>query len=136
MVFFDTNIYVYVVSAAAADRPNKQIAQRLIADKNFGLSVQVLQEFMHVTLRKQQLGLTRDEISRMIHFMTGYPVVETTVSLACKAFDLKCRYQINYWDAAVLAAAQELNCDTLYTEDLNHGQDYDGVKVINPFLAS
>ncbi|NLT71437.1 MAG: PIN domain-containing protein [Verrucomicrobiaceae bacterium] len=135
MVFFDTNIYIYVVSAAVADQRKKHIAQRLIADEDFGLSVQVLQEFMHVTLRKQELGLTRDEISRMIHFMAEYPVVETTVSLARKAFDLKHSYQISYWDAAILAAAQELNCDILYTEDLNHGQNYDGVEVNNPFLA-
>ena len=44
------------------------------------------------------------------------------------------RYQIRYYDAAILAAAQELGCQTLYSEDLSHGQTYDTVQVINPFL--
>jgi predicted nucleic acid-binding protein len=42
--------------------------------------------------------------------------------------------EVNLWDAAILAAAQELDCDTLYTEDLNHGQIYGTVRVVNPFL--
>jgi predicted nucleic acid-binding protein len=63
-----------------------------------------------------------------------YPVVETTVSLARHPFVIKNRFNIRYWDAAILAAAMELGCHTLYTEDLNHGQNYGGVKVINTFL--
>lgn len=43
-------------------------------------------------------------------------------------------YQISYWDAAILAAAEELGCTKLYTEDLNHGQTYESVQVINPFV--
>ena len=134
MVFFDTNIFIYVVSAARADQTKKQIAQRLMVDSDFGLSVQILQEFMDVTLRKQHLGLSPKEISDMINLMVTYPMVETSVSLARHAFVIKTRFQIRYWDAAILAAALELGCHTLYSEDLNHGQNYDGVKVINPFL--
>jgi predicted nucleic acid-binding protein len=70
----------------------------------------------------------------MVSHMAGFPLVETTVLLARKAFDLSNRFQTSYWDAAILAAAQELGCHTLYSEDFNHGQDYDGVRVINPFL--
>ena len=47
---------------------------------------------------------------------------------------LKDRYRIAYWDAAIVAAARILGAGTLYSEDLNHGQDYDGVRVVNPFL--
>lgn len=134
MVFIDTNIFVYVVSSAEGDRGKKQIAQNLLTNHEFGLSVQILQEFMHVTLRKKHLGLTREEIIHMVDFLSSYPVLDTTVSIARAAFDLQGRHQTSYWDAAILAAARELGCHTLYTEDLNHGQDYDGVKVINPFL--
>ena len=45
------------------------------------------------------------------------------------------RFQVSYWDAAIIAAAGELGCQAIYTEDLNHGQDYDGVKAVNPFLT-
>ncbi len=134
MVFIDTNIFVYVVSSAEEDRQKKQIAQSLLTRHAFGLSVQILQEFMHVTLRKRHLGLTREEIIQMVAFLSSYPLVETTVSLAQTAFDLQGLYQTSYWDAAILAAAKELGCHTLYSEDLNHGQNYEGVTVINPFL--
>jgi predicted nucleic acid-binding protein len=88
---------------------------------------------MDVTLRKTQLGLTPAEISDMIRRMVAYPVLETSLALAQRAFDIKIRYGIRYWDAAIVAAALELGCHTIYSEDLSHGQDYDGVTVINPF---
>jgi predicted nucleic acid-binding protein len=133
MVFIDTNIFIYVVSAAPADRAKREIAQRLLTESEFCLSVQVLQEFMDVTRRKTQLGLTHAEISGMIQHMIGYPLVETSVALARRAFDVKTRFGIRYGDAAMIAAALELGCHTLYSEDLNSGQEYDGVRVVNPF---
>ncbi len=135
MVFFDTNIFLYVVSGAPADRANREIALRLMAETEFGLSVQVLQEFMDVTLRKKHLGLTHEEIFDMVSHMAAYPLVETSVQLARRAFAIKTRFDIRYWDAAIIAAAQELGCQTLYTEDLNHGQDYGGIRAVNPFLG-
>ena len=56
-----------------------------------------------------------------------------TGELVLKAFSLQQRYQIAYWDAAIIAAAQEMGCRTLYSEDLNAGQNYAGVIVRNPF---
>ncbi len=135
MVFFDTNIFIYVVSGAPADRANREIAQCLMAESEFGLSVQILQEFMDVTLRKKHLGLTHEEISGMVSQMVTYPIVETSVQLARRAVEIKTRFDIRYWDASLIAAALELGCHTLYSEDLNHGQDYGGVRVINPFRA-
>ncbi|RFC52532.1 MAG: putative nucleic acid-binding protein, contains PIN domain [Verrucomicrobia bacterium] len=134
MVFFDTNIFIYIVSAAPADQTKRDVALRLMSESDFGLSVQILQEFMDVTLRKKQLGLTHNEIAAMIRHMVGYPLVETSVALAQQAFKIKIRHGIRYWDAAIIAAALELGCHTVYSEDLNHGQDYGGVTVINPFL--
>ncbi len=134
MVFFDTNIFIYIVSAAPADRAKREIAQRLLLEFEFGLSVQILQEFMDVTLRKTQLGVTHAEISDMVRHMIGYPLVETSVALAQRAFEIKTRFGIRYWDAAMVAAALELGCHTIYSEDLSHGQDYGGITVLNPFL--
>ena len=134
MVFFDTNIFIYVVSASPADQAKREIAQRLLLESEFCLSVQILQEFMDVTLRKKHLGLTHAEISDMIRHLLTYPLVETSVALAQRAFDIKIRFGIRYWDAAMIAAALELGCHTIYSEDLSHGQDYGGVTVLNPFL--
>ena len=53
--------------------------------------------------------------------------------LLLNAMQIKQRYQLTYWDAAVIAAAKQLGASKLYSEDLNDGQDYDGVQVVNPF---
>jgi predicted nucleic acid-binding protein len=52
------------------------------------------------------------------------------------AAELSARFQISHFDAQIVAAAKRMGCNTLYSEDLNHGQDYDGVRVQNPFLAA
>ena len=62
-----------------------------------------------------------------------FPVQEMTVPLMHAALVARARWQINYWDAAIVEAARSLSCDTLYSEDLQHGQDFDGVLVVDPF---
>lgn len=134
MVFFDTNLFLYAASAAAEDAPHRKIAHRLLAGTDFAISTQVMQEFIDAALRKKRLGVTPEEVEEMITLMAAYPVTDITTKLVKRALAIRNRYEIRYWDAAIIAAALELGCDTLYTEDLNHGQDYGGVRVINPFL--
>jgi predicted nucleic acid-binding protein len=64
-----------------------------------------------------------------------YPVASLDAETFVRALELIRRYQISNWDAAILVAAKQLGCVVVYSEDLNHGQDYDGVRVINPFLG-
>lgn len=133
--FFDTNIFLYVVSAAAEDAPKRAKAMDLIADCDFAISIQVMQEFADAALRKKRLGVTVEEVRAMLEELAqNYPVLSPTPGLVFRALDLSRRYQLRFYDAAILAAAQELGCQTLYSEDLNHGQTYDTVQVINPFL--
>ncbi len=133
--FFDTNVFLYVVSAAAEDAAKREKAMALIAACDFAISVQVMQEFADAALRKKRLGITPEEVRNMLEELAGnYPVLSPTPSLVFRALELSHRYQIRYYDAAILAAAQELGCQTLYSEDLSHGQTYDTVQVINPFL--
>ena len=133
--FFDTNVFLYVVSAAAEDAPKRAKATALIASCDFAISIQVMQEFADAALRKKRLGVTLAEVRVMLEELAeNYPVFSPTPNLVFRALDLSHRYQIRFYDAAILAAAQELGCQTLYTEDLNHGQTYDTVHVINPFL--
>lgn len=133
--FFDTNIFLYVVSAAAEDAPKRAKAVALIASCDFAISIQVMQEFADGALRKKRLDVTPEEVRLMLEELAeNYPVLSPTPNLVFKALDLTGRYPIRYYDAAIIAAAQELGCLTLYSEDLNHGQTYDTVEVINPFL--
>ena len=62
-----------------------------------------------------------------------YPVQEITTELMRRAIVSSARFRISYWDAAVVEAARSLGCSELLTEDLNHGQSYAGVRVVNPF---
>ena len=131
--FFDTNILLYAGSSAAADANKQRIAEELLLTVPFSISAQVLQEYIANALGKKSLGLDEDNISAMLEALAIVEVLPITRELVSHAFQLRRRFQISHWDATILAAAMELGCRTLYTEDLNHGQDYGGIRVINPF---
>lgn len=78
--------------------------------------------------------MSHDAAVDYITSLLRFPVQETTVSLVRAAFASRARWQISYWDAAIVEADRTLRCDTLYSEDVQHGQDFDGVRVVNPFL--
>ena len=59
--------------------------------------------------------------------------VTTTVDVLKSALETKRRRRLSYWDAVVVAAARSLGCEVLLSEDLSHGRDYDGVRVVDPF---
>jgi predicted nucleic acid-binding protein len=61
------------------------------------------------------------------------PKRQFSSSTLLRALEIQQRFGLSYWDAAIIAAASELQCHTLYTEDLSDGQNYDGVVAINPF---
>jgi predicted nucleic acid-binding protein len=134
VIFFDTNIFVYAVSMAEEDQEKRKIARALLADEDFALSLQVVQEFINTCSNKTRLGQSREAIAESVDLLFAYPCHSPSPVLVRHAFSLQGRYKISYWDAAILAAAIELGCATLYTEDLNHGQTYESVQVINPFL--
>lgn len=132
--FLDANILLYANSAAAADQPKRMRAEELILNTRFALSAQVMQEFIANALKKKALGISEANIDAFLELATLVPVVAITRELILRATTIRRKFQTSSWDATILAAAQELGCHTLYSEDLNPGQDYDGVKVINPFL--
>ncbi len=131
--FLDTNILLYACSSSAADASKQAVAAGLIASSQFGLSSQILQEFISNALRKPELGISESGIDALLEMSGEVPVLPITRELVLCATTLRRRHRVSHWDAAILAAAQELGCHTLYSEDFNHGQDYDGVQVINPF---
>ena len=106
----------------------------MILNQPFALSSQVLQEFIANALRNKDLGITEANIDATLELATHVPVLPVSLELVIYAVTLRRRFQISHWDATIVAAAQELGCKTLYTEDLTHGQKYGGVQVINPFL--
>ncbi len=132
-VFLDSNILLYACSAATADAEKQAIAGRLIMETDFGLSAQVMQEFISNALRKKELGISESVIDATMELCGQVHVLPVTRELVIAAVILRRRFQLSHWDSTILAAARELGGHTLYSEDLNPGQDYDGVRVVNPF---
>jgi predicted nucleic acid-binding protein len=135
-VVLDTNVLVYAVSRAADDVAKRRIALELIETRNVGLSGQILQEFFVVVTKKNRRVLSADDALDWIESFEDFPIVPIDASLVRRGAELSERYQISYWDGAVVAAAQALQAATLYTEDLNHNQLYGDVRVVNPFRPS
>jgi len=132
--FLDSNVLLYAMSDAAAERSKRDRAAMLIRTLNFGISYQVLMETYVAATRKLARPVEERKVLRFLEALTVFPCVEGTPALFRQAAILSGRFQIHPYDAGILAAAKELGATTLYSEDLNHGQDYDGVKVFNPFL--
>lgn len=130
--FLDSNILIYA-AAGKIDEPRKfSISADLVTTRNFGLSGQSLAEFCHVSRRKQFFA--DDELDAWLDRLSAFPNVPVDPPLVRAGLDLARRYQINYYDAALVAAAERLGAPTFYTEDLNHNQRYGSVTAINPFL--
>ena len=85
---------------------------------------------------KKRLGITDQEVATTLAALLEYPVLPITGELVTNACEIKARYAVSYWDAAIIAAARALGSKIIYSEDLNSGQDYGGVVVINPFVKS
>ena len=131
--FLDTNILLY---AYDLDAPVKRtVALRFVeqgwtSPGDTAISVQVLQE-LHVNLGRR--GVAQTEATRIVRDFAIWPVVDNTLHLLQAGLHEQARWKTSLWDALILAAARASGAGELITEDLNHGQDYDGVRVINPF---
>jgi predicted nucleic acid-binding protein len=132
--FLDANVLIYANSKAPQDREKSVRARQIMLAAPFALSTQVLQEFIANALRRKALGITEANIDATLELASHASVAPVTLEIVLTAVSLRRRYQISHWDATIIAAAQALGCTTLYSEDLNHGQDYGGVRVVNPFF--
>lgn len=133
--FVDTNILLCAGSKAPEDQFKRKVARILLNGPPIALSAQVLQEFYAVAVTKKRLQMNHDEALAVLESLAEYPVCPITHDLVIEAARLRQRWQISYWDAAIIAAANKMGCHTVYSEDLNTGQDYGGVTVVNPFVA-
>ena len=136
-VFVDTNVLLYAFDdrdAGKRDRAQAWLAACWRA-RCGRLSTQVLNEF-YANARKRfataiSAGDARSEVRRYQQWkpwQIDQPTIET-------AWAVESRYGVNYWDALMVAAAQHLGCDLLLTEDMQHDQQIDSVRVVNPFVV-
>ena len=133
-VFFDTSVLVYAAIGTGKDERKRKRAVELIESEDFGTSAQVLQEFFVTVVKKASRPLAAAEAFEWIEQWTAFPCQPTDHQLVRIAIEKSERYNISYWDAAILVAAEALGTHTVYSEDLNDGQRYGRVQVVNPFL--
>lgn len=132
--FVDTNILMYAHDKAAGEKHEraKSLVEELWRDRTGVVSTQVLQE-LSVNLRKKvrrplDAKATRDIVA---DYLTWQVIVNGGDSIL-EAIDLESRYQISFWDALVVQAAQASGAEVLYSEDLADGQTYGSVRVVSP----
>lgn len=134
--FFDTNIVYY--AKFDNDREKQRIAQKLInetVEKHFAfISVQVLNEFVNNAIKKSNMMLPNimPVVDKLIE---SFNVIELSSELTQDALRIASRYGFSFWDSLIIATALYVQCDTLYTEDLQNGQIIDEtLTIINPFM--
>lgn len=132
--FFDTNVLVYAAIGHHSDPAKYQRARQLIADTDYSTSGQVLAEFYVNVTRGADTPLTPQKAAEWVASLSRKPCQEVDSAIVMRGIAHAQRYQLSYWDGAIIAAAERLQVETLYTEDLNHGQTYGSVRAINPFL--
>lgn len=134
MRFVDTNVLLYAVSRAPNEDRKRRVALAILEAVDLVLSVQVLQEFyVQATRASRSDRLSHRLACDLVESWLRYPVVETSIALMQSALVARERWQLSYWDAAIVEAARAAGCSLLLTEDLDHGTDFAGVRVQDPF---
>ena len=135
IAFFDTNVLVYCTDVTA---PEKQARARALVARSAATgeavaSTQVLIELFHALTRKQKMP--REVAQALVQAYSAWPVVGSDLSLVVAAIEQSIQHQWSIWDAMVVEAALRSGAQTLYTEDLQHGQRISGMTVVDPFRA-
>jgi predicted nucleic acid-binding protein len=129
--FFDTNILIYAYSTDA----RRARALNIISAGGV-ISAQVLNEFTNVLRKKQKQDWVVIEAALQSLRFRFPDVLPLTIDTHAAALTLARGHGLSFYDALILASAVEGGCDTVYSEDLQHGRSFGQLAVINPFLAS
>jgi predicted nucleic acid-binding protein len=132
--FLDTNVLLYSISRDPGEAAKRARAEQLLDDDNGALSVQVLQEFYVQATRKTRPDAIPHEVAvGLIGTWLRFKVQEISLAILTAALEIKARQGFSYWDSAIVAAARALGCRELYSEDMTHGREIDGVAIIDSF---
>jgi predicted nucleic acid-binding protein len=134
--FLDTNIFVYSVEGARSakrERSTELIAEGLRSGKGT-ISYQVIQEFFNVAFQRLNPRMTFAEAEQQLAW-TFSPMltVQSSPLLLGEALVLSRRYSLSWYDSLIVAAAVESKCEILYSEDLQDGQSFGDLEIVNPF---
>lgn len=132
LAFVDTNVLLYSVDPSTPAK--RETASALLQRRDLALSVQVLQEFYSNAVKPGKAWVMDwTDAAALVRQWRRFPVQELTLALFDNAVELHHRHRYSYWDSAIIAAARALGCDTLYSEDMDHGRILDGMRIVDPF---
>lgn len=133
-IFLDTNILIYAIENEEQSLLKTRIARSLVAGTDWMISTQVLGEFYRATTARQRTApLTHKEAVAWVQLWKHNPVCSVEPCHVDLALEFCGRFMISYYDALIFSVARLAGCTTIYSEDLNAGQDYGGILVENPF---
>ena len=109
-------------------------ASDILAGRDLALSVQVLQEFyVQATRASRPDPITHQQAVRLIESFRRFPVQDVTSAILMAALDTGQQFQLSYWDSATIEASRAMGCAEVLSENRGDGQDYAGIRVVNPF---
>jgi len=135
-MFVDSNLWLYAFVCRPGEEPKHAKARELVEKPvRYIVSEQVIAEVSANLLRKA--GIADDHLMRLVESFYGrYQVVTPGLDLHRRAHDLRGKYSLSFWDSLIVAAALEAGCNTLYTEDMQHGLVVEGqLSVLNPLIT-
>lgn len=131
--FVDSNVLIYAADESQPVPRKTKIAREVLRQRGLWISVQVLNEFTVNARNLTKLNLTFEQEQEWLNRLLLFSISHLTTDTFVSALVIHVRYQLSHWDSLIIASAQETKCSIVYSEDMNHGQNYDGVQVINPF---
>jgi predicted nucleic acid-binding protein len=135
LIFVDTNVLVYVRDASEVEKQPRAQAwmSALWRTRRGRLSVQVLEEFYVTVTQKLKPGLSRAAAREDARALAAWRPIALEMEVVEVGWALQDRHRLSFWDSLIIAAAAQAGCRYLLTEDLQDGQEFDGVRVIDPF---
>ncbi|MGF7399206.1 PIN domain-containing protein [Thermoanaerobacterium thermosaccharolyticum] len=127
-------VYAHDISAGRKHEIAKKLLKDLWNTRNGCLSTQVLSEFYVTITKKVKRPLSPSQASQIISDLGLWKLDTPNVEDILDAIQISQRYMISFWDSLIVCSAINLDCSIIWSEDLNSGQYFDKVKVVNPFL--
>ena len=131
--FLDTNVLIYADDLDAGEKREKagELVTEAMETGEGVVSTQVLQEFFVISTKK--LGVEPALARRKVELLAEMDLVRIDLRLILAAVDLGRLHSFSFWDGLILSAASAAGCGVLLSEDLQHGQVVNGVRIENPF---
>ena len=135
--FLDTNIFVYSYDWSATRKANiaEQLIGKALVSRKGVVSFQVIQEFFNVSLKRFSPAMSLTEAEEFLSTVFRPLLsVHSSANLYSEALRLYGRNGLSWYDSLIVSSAIIANCDVLYSEDMQHGQRFGNLQILNPFL--